>query len=134
ALGGPGAWSEAHALPVGFTSQQIHAEPNSHAYDWTDLDPSLDPSAVYWYRVPWEDGNGLTHAEAPMRVRIAPLPVIARVNFSWTHDYADGDLDVRFGTGTDTEHPVWFRQGEGAPVADSIVSVPGVSYTGTKHH
>ena len=61
-------------------------------------------------------------------------PVVARVRFSWTHNYSDGDLVVRFGTGTNTASPVWQRYAPGAPAADSMVTEPGGLYTGTKHY
>ena len=41
---------------------------------------------------------------------------------------------VRLGTGTSTSAPAWFRAGLGAPAADSVVTRPGVSYTGTLQH
>lgn len=133
-LGGPGAWSEVHQTGVLSPETAIHAVANRHHYEWTDLDASLDPDALYWYRVRWIDASGASHAQPAISARIASSPVLARVRYSWTHDYSDGDLDVRFGTGTDPEHPVWFRQGEGSPAADSIVTVPGVAYTGTLRH
>ncbi len=133
-LGGPGAWTEVHTEFAGTPRTVIHAVANRTHYAWTDLDAALDPDAVYWYRIRWNGGSGLSHAEPPLSARIASSPVLARVQFSWTHNYSDGDLDVRYGTGTDPEHPIWFRQGEGSPTADSIVIVPGVNYTGTQQH
>ena len=133
-LGGPGTWTEVHAEAASNPQVAIHGVANRHHYEWTDLDPSLDPHARYWYRVRWINEAGLSHPQPAMAVRVLPAPVVARVKYSWTHDFSDGDLDVRFGTGTDPEHPIWFRQGEGAPAADSIVDEGGVSYTGTLHH
>lgn len=132
--GGPGAWTNIAQIPVAVPATQIHAVPNRHAYSHTDLDPSLDPDATYWYRVRWIDAAGLSHPEPPLPARIMDSEVIARIEYSWTHDYSDGDLAVRFGTGTDTGAPAWFRAGEGAPAADSVVTVPGTAYTGTLQH
>ena len=132
--GAPGAWTTIDQVPVASPSMQIHAVPNRHPYGFTDLDPGLSASAYYWYRVRWIDVNGASHAEPPIRTRIVDSPVVARVRYSWTHDYSDGDLYVRFGTGTSTFAPQWFRQGLGAQSADSFVVHPGVSYTGTHQY
>src|SRR5205814_1729700 len=74
------------------------------------------------------------HTEPALSARIASSPVKARLLYAWTHDYSDGDLTTRVGTGTDTAHPIWFRMGEGATVADSMHTLTGVSYTGTKEY
>jgi hypothetical protein len=132
--GGPGAWSLRAQIPVADPVTEIHAAPNRRLHTWTDLDPALDPDATYWYRVRWIGVNGQPHTEPAISARIMDSPVIARVEYSWTHDYSDGDLAVRFGTGTDTAAPVWFRAGEGAPAADSIVNANGTSYIGTLRH
>lgn len=132
--GGPGAWAMQAQIPVADPVTGIHGSPNRRQHTWTDLDPALDPDATWWYRVRWIDVNGLSHAEPALSARIVDSPVIARVEYSWTHDYSDGDLAVRFGTGTDTSSPIWFRPGEGAPAADSIVNVNGTSYIGTLRH
>jgi subtilisin family serine protease len=132
--GGPGAWTNITQVPVASPSTQIHAVTNRHAYSYTDLDPSLVTDALYWYRVRWVDVNGYAHSEPALSGRIMDSPVLARIEYSWTHNWSDGDLAVRFGTGTDTGNPVWFRPGEGAPAADSIVNVGGVNYLGTLRH
>jgi Subtilase family/Putative Ig domain/FlgD Ig-like domain len=132
--GSPGAWTLIQTVPVANPSAQIHAVPNRHSYSYTDLDASLSASAYYWYRVRWVDVNGASHSEPPIRARITDSPVVARVRYSWTHDYSDGDLYVRFGTGTSTSSPAWFRQGLGAQSADSVVVRPGDTYLGTQQH
>jgi subtilisin family serine protease len=132
--GVPGAWTQVHAVAVANPHHTIAGVPNRHEYAYTDTDPSLDANAHYWYRVRWIDGAGLSHAEPPIRGRIADSPVIARVRFSWTHNYSDGDLYVRFGSGTSTFAPAWFRQAPGAQSADSVVTRPGVNFTGTLQH
>jgi subtilisin family serine protease len=132
--GRPGAWAEIHEQLVATPSTQIHRTANRHAYAHTDLDPTLDPAATYWYRLRWTDSGGASHNEPPIAARIADSPVVAQVRYSWTHDFSDGDLYVRFGTGTDTGNPAWFRQGLGAQSADSVVSMPGINFTGTKRH
>jgi hypothetical protein len=132
--GSPGAWTEIHQQLVPSPSTEIHRVSNRHGYGFTDLDPSLVPSNYYWYRLRWIDGNGASHSEPPIRVRIMESPVVARVQYSWTHDFSDGDLYVRFGTGTSTFTPAWFRQGLGAQSADSVITRPGVTYTGTLQH
>jgi len=134
ALGVPGPWSDVAPIPVTAQHPEILRQPNRHPYSWVDADPGLDPNATYWYRVRWLDFHGRMHSEPPIAARIASSPVVARVRFSWTHDYSDGDLVVRFGTGTRTASPVWQRYAAGAPAADSMVTEPGVSYTGTKHY
>jgi hypothetical protein len=60
--------------------------------------------------------------------------VVARVRYSWTHNYSDGDLYVRFGTGASTQAPAWFRQGLGAQSADSVVTRTGSPPLGTLQH
>jgi hypothetical protein len=134
AYGGPGNWQVVYELPVGDPVHEIARHPNRRLYAWTDSDPSLIASATYWYRVTWLDDNGITHVEPELSVRIEDSPVRARIQYAWTHDYSDGDLAVRFGTGTDTAHPIWWQAGQGAQAADSVVTVPGVSTTGTKKH
>src|SRR5262249_34498264 len=119
-------------VTVPLASNQIHRVPNRHLYGYTDLDASLDPSATYWYRLRWIDYAGGSHTEPAISARIASSPVKARVLYAWTHDFSDGDLTTRIGTGTDTAHPIWFRMGEGATVADSMHTLAGVSYTGTE--
>src|SRR6185295_5903334 len=69
-----------------------------------------------------------------LSTRIADSPVLARIQYSWTHNYSDGDLAIRYGTGTSTAAPVWFRAGLCAPAADSVVTRAGVTYTGTLQH
>ena len=134
ASGLPGAWTEITEVPVPAPSPLIHRVGNRHDYAYTDLDPALDLNATYWYRVRWVDHMGQSHSEPPLRSRIMDSPVVARVQFSWTHDYSNGDLYVRYGTGTDTGAPAWFRQAPGSPAADSIITRPGVSFTGTLQH
>ncbi|MGH7724171.1 MAG: S8 family serine peptidase [Candidatus Eiseniibacteriota bacterium] len=131
--GGPGAWTELADVSVPAPSTQIRGVPNRHPYEYTDLDPSLDPASTYWYRVRWLEG-GISHAEPALAVRIDDSPVVARVRYSWTHDYSDGDLAVKFGTGTSTANPAWSRPGLGAPAADSIVTVAGTPLLGTLRH
>jgi len=134
ALGVPGTWTDVTQIPVTAQHQEILHQANRHPYSWVDSGPGLDPNATYWYRVRWLDFHNRTHSEPPLSVRIASSPVVARVRFSWTHDFSDGDLVVRFGTGTRTASPVWQRYAPGAPAADSMITEPGVSYTGTKHY
>jgi subtilisin family serine protease len=132
--GAPGSWTKINEQAVATPSAQIHGVSNRHEYSYTDLDGSLDPAAYYWYRVRWVDLAAASHSEPAIRTRIMDSPVIARIKYSWTHNYSDGDLYVRFGTGTSTSGPAWFRQGLGAQAADSVVTRSGVSYTGTLQH
>lgn len=134
AYGGPGVWQVVYDLPVGAPVHEIARVPNRRLYTWTDNDPSLIASATYWYRVTFLDQSGITHVEPELKVRIEDSPVRARIQYAWTHDYSDGDLAVRYGTGTDTGNPIWWRPGQGAQSADSVVTVPGISFTGTKKH
>ena len=115
-------------------ARRFTAYPIGTTYSYTDLDGSLDPAAYYWYRVRWVDLAAASHSEPAIRTRIMDSPVIARIKYSWTHNYSDGDLYVRFGTGTSTSGPAWFRQGLGAQAADSVVTRSGVSHTGTLQH
>jgi subtilisin family serine protease len=131
--GGPAAWTQLTQVAVAGAAE-IHGQPNRHLYSYTDADPGLDPDAWYWYRVRWTDAQGRNHVEPPVRARIATPPVRARLQFSWTHDYADNDLSVRIGTGAAAAEPVWFRMMPGTGEADSVVNVGGVTYTGTKRH
>jgi len=131
---GPGTFAEVHQVNVALPSTQIRGTANRHAYEYLDADPSLVATAAYWYRVRWIDNYGNAHTEPALSVRIQDSPTIARIRYSWTHDYSDGDLAVRLGTGTSTGAPAWFRAGLGAPAADSVVTRPGVTYTGTLQH
>jgi subtilisin family serine protease len=133
-LGVPGTWTDVALIPVTEQHPEILRQPNRHPYSWVDSGPGLDPDATYWYRVRWLDFHNRTHSEPPLSARITSSPVTARVRFSWTHNYSDGDLVVRFGSGTSTASPVWQRFAPGAPAADSMVTEPGVNYTGTKHY
>jgi len=132
--GAPGAWSLVNTQAVPAPATQVRGVPNRHAYSYTDIDAALDPAALYWYRVRWVDAQGFSHSEPPVSGRIIESPVAARVSWSWTHDYSNGDLYVRFGSGTNTASPAWFRQAPGSPAADSIVTRPGVASTGTLQH
>jgi subtilisin family serine protease len=132
--GGPGAWTTIHELEPATRRTLLQREPNRTTYSHLDLDPSLAPDARTWYRVVWDQPSGLSHPEPALAGRITDSPVVAQVRYSWTHDYSDGDLAVRFGTGTSTTVPVWDRPGLGAPAADSVVVRPGVNYTGTLQH
>lgn len=131
--GSPGPFAKIADVAVPTPSTQINRVVNRHVYQHVDAS-SLDPQKHYWYRVSWRDVYDRLHIEPALRVRIADSPVVARVKFSWTHDYSDGDLTVRYGTGTSTDVPAWFRMAPGAPAADSVVTVPGVSFTGTLQH
>jgi subtilisin family serine protease len=131
---GPGVFAAIHTTPVASPSTQIHGVSNRHVYEYLDGDPSLVATASYWYRIRWVDTYGNSHYEPALAARIQDSPVVARVKYSWTHNYSDGDLAVRFGTGTSTSNPAWFRAGLGAPAADSVITRPGVSFTGTLQH
>ncbi len=133
-VGGPGTFSAIHERPAVQPSFQIHGVANRHPYEFLDSDAALVASATYWYRLRWIDTHGGSHQEPTFSVRIADSPVLARLKYSWTHNYSDGDLSVRLGTGTSTNAPAWFRAGEGAPAADSVVIRPGVNFTGTRQH
>jgi len=132
--GAAGPWTLIHQATVPSPSLSISGVANRHGYGYSDLDPALLPASFYWYRLRWVDESGASHSEPPIRARIADSPVVARVKYSWTHDYSDGDLYVRFGTGTSTSTAAWFRQGLGAQSADSVIVRPGVNYTGTLQH
>ncbi len=132
--GAPGAWTTVTTVPVANPAAEIHEVANRHAYSFTDTDASLDPTATYWYRVRFTDDENRTFSEPALKVRIQDSPVLARVRFSWTHNYSDGDLAVKFGTGTSTTRPVWFRAAPGAPAADSVITRNGVAFTGTLQH
>jgi subtilisin family serine protease len=134
AYGGPGAWQIVHDLPVGAPVHEIARNPNRRPYAYTDSDPSLVASATYWYRVTWVDEAGITRMEPEKSVRIEDSAIRARVQYAWTHNYSDGDLAVRIGTGTSTGSPVWWRAGQGAQAADSVVTLPGIAFTGTLKH
>jgi hypothetical protein len=131
---GPGVFAPVHETPVAAPATQIHGVSNRHVYEYLDGDPTLVATARYWYRLRWVDAFGNSHYEPALATRIQDSPTLARVKYSWTHDYSDGDLAVRFGTGTSTAAPAWFRAGLGAPAADSVIARPGVSYTGTLQH
>jgi hypothetical protein len=131
--GAPGPWGKIAEIPVASPATQIHRVANRHAYQHVDAS-ALDPQRRYWYRVSWRDLNDRLHVEPALSVRIADSPVVARVRYSWTHDYSDGDLTVRYGTGVSSDAPAWFRMAPGAPAADSVVTVPGVPFTGTLRH
>ncbi len=131
-LGGqPGDYVRIAEVPVGSPSAQIHGVPNRHVYEHVDANP-LPADAWAWYRVRWIDGMGRSRVEPAQRVRIQDSPVIARVRYSFTHNYSDGDLAIRFGTGASTAAPVWFRNGPDVTAADSMVIEPGVNFTGTE--
>jgi hypothetical protein len=132
--GGPGSWSSIHEEVVALPATSIHKVANRHVYEYSDLDGALVASATYWYRVRWIDALGYSHPEPALPVKIDDSPVVARLLYSWTHNYSDGDLAIRVGTGTSTSSPVWFRPGLGAPAADSVVTRPGISFTGTLQH
>jgi subtilisin family serine protease len=146
--GGPGAWTAVHLDLPAVPRIRLQREGNRTVYTFTDTDPALVPSARYWYRVRWTDvnegaptalyGSGTSvsfgHPEPALSGRIMDSPVVAQVRYSWTHDYSDGDLAVRFGTGTSTASPVWDRPGLGAPAADSVLVRLGDPFTGTLQH
>ena len=148
--GGPGAWTVVHELtpPAAAKRVLLQRSSNRTTYTFVDTDASLVPSARYWYRVRWTHqneqspdpiyGSGTSepfgHPEPALSARIEDSPVVARVRYSWTHNYSDGDLAVHFGSGTSTAAPVWDRRGLGAPAADSIVTRSGVGPLGTRQH
>ncbi len=132
--GAPGEFvTLANVSPVG-SHAEIRGASNRQPYSWTDADPSLDPSRLYWYRVAWRDFHNVRHSEPPVSARILDSPVVARVRYSWTHNYSDGDLVVKYGSGVNPNTPAWFRYAPGAPAADSIRSATGVGTTGTRRH
>lgn len=146
--GGPGPWTAVHLEVPAAPRVLLQREPNRTVYTFVDSDPSLSPTARYWYRVRWTHANeaapdslygsgssvSFGHPEPALSGRIMDSPVVAQVRYSWTHDYSDGDLAVRLGTGTSTAAPVWDRPGLGAPAADSVVARPGDPFTGTLQH
>jgi subtilisin family serine protease len=133
-VGGPGTFTKVHEAPAVAPRFQIHGLPNRRAYEYLDADPALVATATYWYRLRWIDQYGESHFEPALSVRIEDSPTVARVRYSWTHDYSDGDLAIRFGTGASTAAPAWFRAGLGAPAADSVVTRVGDPFTGTLQH
>lgn len=133
-FGSPGPWQSIHEESPADPAEQIARVPNRHAYEMTDLDAAAQPQTRYWYRVQWQDASGQLHVEPALVARVADSPVRARVSYAWTHDYSDGDLAVRIGTGTSTASAVWWRAGLGASAADSVVVLPGVAFTGTRKH
>lgn len=133
-FGAPGPWQTVHTRPVADPVSQIAGLPNRRLHEYMDLDAASAPNTQYWYRVRWEDSSGQSHAEPALAARVSESPVRARVSYAWTHDYSDGDLAVRIGTGTSTSAPIWWRAGLGASAADSVQIVPGVAYTGTRKH
>lgn len=146
--GGPGAWTAVHVATPSSPRVHLQRESNRTVYTYVDTDPALVPSTRYWYRVRWVQPNDATsgalygpgpsvafgHPEPALAGRIMDSPVVAQVRYSWTHNYSDGDLAVRYGTGASSSVPVWDRPGLGAPAADSVVVRPGVNYTGTLQH
>jgi hypothetical protein len=108
---GPGTFASIHELPVGSQNPQIHGVPNRHPYEYLDAGRRPGRHRAYWYRLRWVDTYGNAHTEPALSVRIQDSPTIARVRYSWTHNYSDGDLAVRLGTGTSTSAPAWFRRG-----------------------
>jgi subtilisin family serine protease len=146
--GGPGPWTAVHMVTPSSPRVRLQREENRTSYTFVDLDPSLVADVPTWYRVRWTHlneaapdslyGSGSSasfgHPEPALSARIADSPVVARVRYSWTHDYSDGDLALRFGTGTSTTVPVWDRPGRGAPAADSVVVRLGDPFTGTLQH
>ncbi|MEO5988094.1 MAG: S8 family serine peptidase [Candidatus Eisenbacteria bacterium] len=132
--GAPGEFETvANVLPSG-SNAEILGRSNRHPYSWTDNGPGLDPAQVYWYRVGWRDFHNVHHSEPPLRARISDSPIVARVKFSWTHNYSDGDLVVKYGSAVNPDRPAWMRYAPGAPAADSVKSVAGVSFSGTKRY
>jgi subtilisin family serine protease len=132
--GGPGAWTQVHEADAPTPRVLLRRAPNRTVYEWFDGDAGLDPTARYWYRVRWIDTSNASHPELPLAGRIMDSPVVARVRWSWTHNYSDGDLSVHYGTGTSTASPVWSRPAPGAPAADSVVTRTGIAFTGTLQH
>ncbi len=146
--GGPGEWTTIHAESPATRRTQLQREANRTVYTFEDTAAELLADRTYWYRVRWLDAADahldslggtipnldLGQAQPPLSGRIMDSPVVAQVRYSWTHNYSDGDLAVRFGTGTSTALPVWSRPGLGAPAADSVAVRPGVAFTGTKQH
>ncbi len=146
--GGPGAWSAVHMEVPATKRVVLQRGTNRTVYTYLDTDPALSPTARYWYRVRWTHQNesgpvslygsgssvSFGHPEPALSARILDSPVVAQARYSWTHNYSDGDLAIKLGTGTSTEVPVWSRPGLGAPAADSVVVRPGVSFTGTRQH
>lgn len=132
--GAPGPFQNIGSVSPQIGGSEIHALPNRRSYTFTDNGPGLDPLKTYWYRVSWRDFHNIRHSEPPLQARIAASPVVARVKFSWTHNYSDGDLVVKYGSGVRTSAPAWVRTAPGAPAADSVTTVTGVAFTGTRRH
>lgn len=132
--GAPGEFAVvANVMPSG-SNAEILGRSNRHPYSWTDNGPGLDPAQTYWYRVGWRDFHDVHHSEPPLRARLADSPVVARVKFSWTHNYSDGDLVVKYGSAVHPDQPAWMRFAPGAPAADSFKTVTGVATSGTKRY
>lgn len=112
-------------------SDSLHAwAVNRTAYTWVDT--GLTPGAAYYYKVASVDGAGAERFTPVLRVTLATQALAAVVRVAYTHNYADQDLTVRFGSGHDPSAPDWVRTLGGTSDADSMIVRPGVSLTGTQ--
>ena len=137
--GTPGAFEAvSEGLIPGQGDPFIHLTSNRTNYTFHDDTAGLTFGAKYWYQIKWHDASGNTHHEPAFPVRIADVPVVARITFSVTHNSPDNDLTVWFGTGTDPNHPVFLRYPPGTPGEDSTSVDPLGDPLGvignTRHH
>ncbi|MBI5837913.1 MAG: S8 family serine peptidase [Candidatus Eisenbacteria bacterium] len=103
---------------------------NRTGYAWNDT--GVVAGATWFYRLAWVDALGGEHLSPVLRARMPAADPVATLRIRYTHDFADQDLSVRYGTGGNPAAPDWWRALGGTGDADSMITRPGISYLGTR--
>ena len=98
---------------------------------YTFADTGLSAGVKYYYRISWVGPLAVEHPQPVIRATLPSGNPIASLRIAYTHDYADQDLDVSYGSGHSQALPDWSNLLGGTSDADSLIIRPGVSFTGT---
>jgi subtilisin family serine protease len=134
--GAPGAFVKLNASPIPGKGQQvIERTINRNNYTFRDS-AGLDSGKSYWYRIDHtsNDASIGTISEPPLRVTLGEARVVARIEYSITHNAIDNDLLILVGTGPQAERAKFVVDGKPANQADRVVSDPGEATTGFLRH
>jgi subtilisin family serine protease len=134
--GAPGTFVKLNSSPIPGTGQQvIERTINRNVYTFRDAS-GLEIGKSYWYRIDHTSNDPSIGAisEPPLRVTLGEARVVARIEYSITHNAIDNDLLVLVGTGPQAERAKFVIDGKPANQADRVISDPGEATTGFLRH
>ncbi|MBW3671438.1 MAG: S8 family serine peptidase, partial [Acidobacteria bacterium] len=134
--GTPGTFVKLNDSTIPGTGQPvIERTSNRNVYTFRDAS-GLENGKSYWYRVDHTSSDSLvgTVQEPPIRVTLGQARVVARIEYSITHNALDNDLLVLVGSGPQTERANFIVDGKPANQADQVIRDPGEATTGYLRH